>query len=76
MVDDYKREDVQQIAIVLTDGASNVDANRTHLEAQQATKENVDMFAIGKFSGFFFKQNQISITQRSFRCSIVHYNKR
>ena len=42
------RENKNQIAIVLTDGNSNVDANRTILEAKIAHKLGIDIVVIGK----------------------------
>ena len=52
MVEEYRRPDVQQIAIVLTDGVSNIDETRTIPEAEQAKDENIEIFVIGEFSGF------------------------
>ena len=47
MMADYRRPDVQQIAIVLTDGVSNIDAVRTIPEADAAKNEDIEMFVVG-----------------------------
>ena len=52
MMAEYSRPDVQQIAIILTDGVSNIDGGRTIPEADQAKAENINIFVIGESSGF------------------------
>lgn len=41
------REGVQNIGIVITDGISNINAQRTIPEAETARRENIHIFAIG-----------------------------
>lgn len=41
------RQDVPNIAIILTDGVSNINARRTVPEAQDAQLEGIELFAIG-----------------------------
>ena len=48
MMAEFRRPDVQQIAIVLTDGVSNIDKTRTIPEAEQAKAENIQLFVIGE----------------------------
>jgi len=43
----HRRPDVQQIAILLTDGVSNVDAGRTIPEADAAKDEDIEIFVVG-----------------------------
>ncbi|KAK2161998.1 hypothetical protein NP493_1548g00037 [Ridgeia piscesae] len=42
----HRRPDVQQIAILLTDGVSNVDAGRTIPEADAAKDEDIEIFVV------------------------------
>ena len=47
MMAKYRRPDVQQIAILLTDGVSNIDEGRTILEADAAKAEDIEIFVVG-----------------------------
>ena len=41
------REDVQHVAILLTDGVSNLDERRTVTEAEEAKGEQIKIFVVG-----------------------------
>ena len=45
-----KRQEKNQIAIVLSDGNSNVDHRRTALEADLAHRDGIDIIVIGQGS--------------------------
>jgi len=47
MMKKYARPDVQKIAILLTDGEPNVDKERTFPEAEQAKREQINLFIVG-----------------------------
>ena len=41
------REDVKHVAILLTDGVSNLDERRTVTEAEEAKGEQIKIFVVG-----------------------------
>ena len=47
MMDQYKRPDVRQIAILLTDGFSTIDRARTIPEAVEAKAEQIELVVVG-----------------------------
>ena len=47
MMAQYKRQGVQQIAILVAEGQSNIDPTRTIPEAEAAQRDNIDIFYVG-----------------------------
>ncbi len=52
------RSDVQNVALVIADGESNVDANLTHTQAEQIKREGVKVFVVAVLTKKF-DENQL-----------------
>ena len=61
----YKRPDVRKIAIFVTDCNSNADHKLTISEAEQAKREEIDIFVVGA-SDFLSYINEASLLRFSF----------
>ena len=47
MIAQYRRPGVQQLAILVTEGQSNIDPTRTIPEAEAAQRDNIDILFVG-----------------------------